>query len=116
MEIIIISLLLVILLLLKLYEKTIEIKQLQSDNVQLKRMSAFYKSSSYYDSVKNMNMYHWGTNKSSNYNTSNMGQNISVDKDIRDAIKLARNKSHPDNGGSSDEFIRFQQLYERICK
>lgn len=115
MEIIIISLLLVILLLLKLYEKTKEIKQLQSDNEQLKRMSAFYKSS-YYDSVKNMNMYHWGTNKSSNYNTSNMGQNISVDKDIRDAIKLARNKSHPDNGGSSDEFIRFQQLYERICK
>lgn len=114
MEIIIISLLLVILLLLKLYEKTKEIKQLQSDNEQLKIMSALYKSS--YNSVKNMNMYHWGTNKSSNYNTSSMGQNISVDKDIRDAIKLARNKSHPDNGGSSDEFIRFQQLYERICK
>lgn len=115
MEIIITSLLcVVILLLLKLYEKTEEIKQLQSDNEHLKIMSALYKSS--YNSAKNMNMYHWGTNKSSNYNTSNMGQNISVDKDIRDAIKLARDKSHPDNGGSSDEFIRFQQLYERICK
>ena len=41
---------------------------------------------------------------------------LEVDKDIKDAIKLARDKSHPDNGGSSDEFIRFQQLYERICK
>ena len=115
MEIIITSLLcVVILLLLKLYKKTKEIKQLQSDNEQLKIMSALYKSS--YNSVKNMNMYHWGTNKYSNYNTSNMGQNISIEKDIKDAIKLARDKSHPDNGGSSDDFIRFQQLYERICK
>lgn len=117
-EIIIVSLLcIVILLLLKnidLYAKIKEIKQLKSDNEQLKRMNALYKSA--YDSVKNMNMYHWGTNKFSNYNTSNMGQNISIDKDIKDAIKLARDKSHPDNGGSSDDFIRFQELYRRICK
>lgn len=119
-EIIIVSLLCIVILLLlkntKLHAKTKEMEQLKFDIEQLKRMNALYKSA--YDSVKNMDMYryHWGTNRSSNYNTSNMGQNISIDKDIKDAIKVARDKSHPDNGGSSDDFIRFQELYRRICK
>lgn len=88
-----------ILLLLKNISLYVKNKELQSNNEQLIRINALYQSA--YKSAKSIN---------------NMGQNISVDKDIRDAIKLARDKSHPDNGGSSDEFIRFQQLYERICK
>ena len=36
--------------------------------------------------------------------------------DIKDAIKYARDKSHPDNGGSDGDFIKFHKLYQRICK
>ena len=39
-----------------------------------------------------------------------------VDADIKEAIKYARDKSHPDNGGSDGDFIKFHKLYQRICK
>ena len=39
-----------------------------------------------------------------------------IDDDIKDAIKYARDKSHPDNGGSDGDFIKFHKLYQRICK
>lgn len=39
-----------------------------------------------------------------------------LDDDIKEAVKYARDKSHPDNGGSDGDFIKFQKLYQRICK
>lgn len=36
--------------------------------------------------------------------------------DIKEAIKYARDKSHPDNGGLDSDFIKFHKLYQRICK
>ena len=39
-----------------------------------------------------------------------------IDDDIKDAIKYARDKSHPDNGGLDEDFIKFHQLYQRMCK
>lgn len=36
--------------------------------------------------------------------------------DIKDVVKYARDKSHPDNGGSDGDFIKFHKLYQRICK
>lgn len=43
----------------------------------------------------------------------NNSQNI-YDNDIREAVKYAMKKSHPDNGGSSDEFNKFRELYNKI--
>lgn len=34
--------------------------------------------------------------------------------DIRDAVKYAMKKSHPDNGGSADDFRKFRELYEEM--
>lgn len=34
--------------------------------------------------------------------------------DIKEAVKYAMKKSHPDNGGSSDEFNKFRELYNKI--
>lgn len=39
-----------------------------------------------------------------------------IDDDIKEAVKYARDKSHPDNGGSDGDFIKFHKLYQRICK
>lgn len=51
------------------------------------------------------------------FRKTNLGTNISeVDDDIKEAIKYARDKSHPDNGGSDGDFIKFHKLYQRICK
>lgn len=51
------------------------------------------------------------------FKKTNLNINISeVNDDIKDAIKYARDKSHPDNGGSDDDFIKFHKLYQRICK
>ena len=35
--------------------------------------------------------------------------NDSVDDTVLDALKIAMKQSHPDNGGSSDDFIRFRE-------
>lgn len=51
------------------------------------------------------------------YFRKNLGTNISeVDDDIKEAVKYARDKSHPDNGGLDSDFIKFHKLYQRICK
>ena len=39
-----------------------------------------------------------------------------LDDDIKEAVKYARDKSHPDNGGLDSDFIKFHKLYQRICK
>lgn len=39
-----------------------------------------------------------------------------IDDDIKEAVKYACNKSHPDNGGLDEDFIKFHKLYHRICK
>lgn len=43
----------------------------------------------------------------------NNSQNI-YNSDIKEAVKYAMKKSHPDNGGSSDEFNKFRELYNKI--
>lgn len=37
----------------------------------------------------------------------------SVDDTVLDALKIAMKQSHPDNGGSSDDFIRFREALRR---
>ena len=32
--------------------------------------------------------------------------------DVKDAVKYAMKKSHPDNGGNVDDFRKFRELYE----
>lgn len=49
--------------------------------------------------------------------STNMKQNTTaVDKDTIEAIKYARQKSHPDNGGNADDFQKFNAIYNRYCK
>lgn len=43
----------------------------------------------------------------------NNSQNI-YNNDIKEAVKYAMKKSHPNNGGSSDEFNKFRELYNKI--
>lgn len=36
------------------------------------------------------------------------------DNAIKEAVKYAMKKAHPDNGGSSEEFYKFRELYNKI--
>lgn len=36
------------------------------------------------------------------------------DNDVKEAVKYAMKKSHPDNGGNSEEFNRFRELYNKM--
>lgn len=47
------------------------------------------------------------------YMYQNKEKNIH-NNDIKEAVKYAMKKSHPDNGGSSDEFNKFRELYNKI--
>lgn len=33
-----------------------------------------------------------------------------------EAVKYAMKKSHPDNGGNAEDFIRFQKVYEELTR
>lgn len=52
-----------------------------------------------------------------NYNSANRiirSLNIdSVDDTVLDALKIAMKQSHPDNGGSSEDFIRFREALNK---
>lgn len=37
-----------------------------------------------------------------------------TDKDILEAVKYAAIKSHPDNGGKSEDFQKFNKLYKQL--
>ena len=37
----------------------------------------------------------------------------SVDDTVLDALKIAMKQSHPDNGGSSEDFIRFREALNK---
>ena len=37
-----------------------------------------------------------------------------VDSDIEEAVHYAMVKAHPDNGGKSEDFVKFRKVYERM--
>ena len=37
-----------------------------------------------------------------------------TDKDMVEAVKYAMKKAHPDNGGKQEDFIKFNNLYNKI--
>lgn len=49
--------------------------------------------------------------KSKESNSSNI-----ADSDIIEAIKYARQKAHPDNGGNNEDFMKFNELYKKYAK
>ena len=46
--------------------------------------------------------------------TYNNQASISYSEEVKEAIKYARNKSHPDNGGNQADFIKFNNLYKKM--
>lgn len=38
----------------------------------------------------------------------------SISKDMVDAVRYAMKHAHPDNGGDTEDFIRFQKCYEEL--
>lgn len=41
-------------------------------------------------------------------------QKPTVNQDVVDAVHYAMKKSHPDNGGNAEDFIRFKKCYENL--
>ncbi len=35
---------------------------------------------------------------------------------VLDAVKIARNVSHPNNGGKAADFIKYNELYKKLSK
>lgn len=47
------------------------------------------------------------------YNRSSVDNTI-INNDIKEAVKYAMKKSHPDNNGNAEDFDKFRKLYEKI--
>lgn len=44
----------------------------------------------------------------------NIKKNYSIPDDTIDAVKYAMVRSHPDNGGNPEDFIKFRKVYKKI--
>lgn len=42
------------------------------------------------------------------------GLKVKFNNDVKEAIKYAMKKSHPDNGGSAEDFNKFRELYNKL--
>lgn len=42
--------------------------------------------------------------------------NPKVSQDMVDAVRYAMKKSHPDNGGNAEDFVRFKKCYEELAR
>lgn len=64
------------------------------------------------DKIRNLNG-ELNCYKTSRIYKSNSASKV-LDEDIKEAIKYAMKKSHPDNNGNAEDFDKFRKLYERI--
>lgn len=39
-----------------------------------------------------------------------------VSQEVIDAVRYAMKKSHPDNGGNAEDFMRFKKVYEEVSR
>lgn len=46
--------------------------------------------------------------------SKNKRSKITTNEDVIEAVKYAMKKAHPDNGGTSEEFRKFRQLYTEL--
>lgn len=46
----------------------------------------------------------------------NIKSSNTKNQDVIEAVKFARNKAHPDNGGTNEEFIKFNKLYQELVR
>ena len=44
------------------------------------------------------------------------GMQKDMPAEVKETVKYAMIKSHPDNGGKQEDFIKFKKCYENICK
>lgn len=56
------------------------------------------------------------TNEVLSENANRKDNTFLINAEIKQAVKYARDKSHPDNGGKKEDFVLYQKLYEKICK
>ncbi len=49
-------------------------------------------------------------------NNQRGNQKPKISEDVKDAVFYAMKKSHPDNGGKEEDFIRFKKCYEELTK
>lgn len=71
--------------------------ELFMENMQLKSLIGAYRNT-------------FGNGFHSTYSTQ------SISKDTIDAVRYAMKHAHPDNGGSAEDFIRFQKCYEELTR
>lgn len=101
----IVILLLLMTLLLLMYRNKVEQIETYIELISNQEKTIqFYKST--YDTLK---IYSHG-----DQTYKNSQKNSQYDNDIKEAVKYAMKKSHPDNGGSNEDFDKFRKLFERI--
>lgn len=103
-----------------LLERQKEINQLEEENSKLEKTVArkeldnmFLKSDNEILSMKLSNL---ETSIEHYQKIAEIKGKFYPTKDVKDALLYAMKKSHPDNGGKEEDFIRFKNCYEELTR
>lgn len=87
----------------------LKIKMLESDKERIERSRDRWKA--YYNGyIQKLE------NKVDELTKRRISDNSNVSPDTIQAVKYAMKHAHPDNGGNTDDFIRFQKCYEELTR
>lgn len=83
--------------------------QIEERNRRITRLEAQLKEVTYKYNMLLMKQYSKEATQKVIYKTVNTNSQV-----IKEAVRYAMLKSHPDNGGKQEDFIKFRKLYESI--
>lgn len=77
--------------------------------------------SSYLSKIDMLNIYNTALQEENSILKNRTGQKIiyqttSLPDGVLDAVKIAMKVSHPDNGGKTADFIKYNELYKKLSK
>lgn len=98
----------------KIIKLEIRNKKLEGENSTLSYKYKFYKDNAFQLQIDNQQLY----SALEFYKRPDIRGGIEINEDIKEAVKFAMIQSHPDknNCKTSDEFIRFRELYNKLNK
>lgn len=85
-------------------------RKLEGENSAL-----FYKYNHYKDRYLETERANWQLKSALEfYQRPDIKGGIEINEDVKQAIKFAMIKSHPDKGGKTEDFIKFRELYNKL--
>lgn len=94
-----------------------KIIKLETEKIKLENKldEVYYGYNSWKDKALELQRANWQLKSALEfYQRPDIKGGIEINEDIKQAVKYCMIKSHPDKGGSTEDFIKFRELYNKL--